>query len=116
MRSAASMVAEAGADAIDLNMGCPVPKVCKTGAGAALLDQPDRAVALARAAAEASGLPVTVKLRSGQRGGERTGVELALRLVAEAGVAAITLHPRAAAAHHKGEPDYELARELVGTP
>ena len=55
----------AGADLIDLNMGCPVPKVCKTGAGAALINDPDTAVAVARAAREGSGLPVTVKLRSG---------------------------------------------------
>ena len=63
MREAAAIAAEAGADLIDLNMGCPVRKVCKTGAGAALLDDPDRAVAIARAAGEGSGLPVTVKLR-----------------------------------------------------
>src|SRR3984893_14575156 len=61
MASAAEATAAAGADLIDINMGCPVPKVCKTGAGAALLDDPDRAVALARAAAHGSGgLPVTV--------------------------------------------------------
>src|SRR3954468_10728309 len=63
MREAAAMVAQAGADLVDLNMGCPVPKVCKTGAGAALLADPDKAVAVARAAGEGSGLPVTVKLR-----------------------------------------------------
>src|SRR6201746_18385 len=71
MASAAERVAAAGADLIDLNMGCPVPKVCKTGAGAALLEDPDLAVALARGAARGSGLPVTVKLRSGQRPGDR---------------------------------------------
>ena len=86
MRSAAEVVAAAGADVIDINMGCPVPKVCKTGAGAALLRDPDTAVAVARAAAEGSGLPVTVKLRSGQRPGETDGFELAHRLVDEAGV------------------------------
>jgi nifR3 family TIM-barrel protein len=115
MRSAAARVARSGADVIDLNMGCPVPKVCKTGAGAALLDDPDTAVAVARAAREGSGLPVTVKLRSGRRAGARDGVELAHRLVAEAGVAAIGFHPRSAQVHHKGLPDLELARELVAS-
>src|SRR3954464_13058347 len=113
MRSAAATVAEAGADLIDLNMGCPVPKVCKTGAGAALLKDHDTAVAVARAAREGSGLPVTVKLRSGQRPGETDGVRLAHRLVDEAGVAGIAFHPRSAAVHHKGTPDYALAAQLV---
>ncbi len=113
MESAAERVAAAGADLIDLNMGCPVPKVCKTGAGAALLEDPDRAVALARAAARGSGLPVTVKLRSGNRPGDRSGVEVARRLVADAGVAGLCIHPRHASQRHAGKPDYELARELV---
>jgi nifR3 family TIM-barrel protein len=115
MRSAAATVAAAGADLIDLNMGCPVPKVCKTGAGAALLDDPDTAVAVALAAREGSGLPVTVKLRSGRLNGTVDGFELAHRLVAEAGVAAIGFHPRSAQVHHKGSPDLDLARELVRT-
>jgi tRNA-dihydrouridine synthase B len=115
MRSAAATVAERGADVIDLNMGCPVPKVCKTGAGAALIRDPQRAVAVARAAREGSGLPVTVKLRSGQRPGETDGYELAHRLVADAGVSAIGFHPRSAAVHHKGTPDYALAARLVET-
>jgi len=113
MRAAAARVAETGADAIDLNMGCPVPKVCKTGAGAALLSDHDLAVRVARAAAEGSGLPVTVKLRSGRRPGETIGLELAKRLVADAGVAAIALHPRSAAVHHKGFPDYSLVARLA---
>jgi tRNA-dihydrouridine synthase B len=115
MRSAAATVAERGADLIDLNMGCPVPKVCKTGAGAALIKDPDTAVAVARAAREGSGLPVTVKLRSGQRPGETDGYELAHRLVHDAGVSAIAFHPRSAAVHHKGTPDYDLAARLVET-
>jgi tRNA-dihydrouridine synthase B len=114
MRAAAARVRAAGADVIDINMGCPVPKVQKTGAGAALLTDPDRAIAVARAACEGGeGLPVTVKLRSGRRPGETSGFELAHRLVAEAGVAAIGFHPRSAAVHHKGVPDYDLAARLV---
>jgi tRNA-dihydrouridine synthase B len=113
MAAAAERVAEAGADLIDINMGCPVPKVCKTGAGAALLEDPDLAVALAQAAARGSGLPITVKLRSGRRPGEDTGIEVARRLVDEAGVAGLCIHPRHASQRHTGAPDYELARRLV---
>jgi tRNA-dihydrouridine synthase B len=114
MRSAAAYVAEhTGAQLIDLNMGCPVPKVMKTGAGAAMLRDQDTAVAVAAAAREGSGLPVTVKLRSGERAGDRSGVQLAQRLVAEAGVAGITFHPRSAQVQHKGSPDLDLAAELV---
>ncbi len=142
MRSAAASAVAAGADAIDINMGCPVPKVCKTGSGAALLGDPKLAVAVARAAVEgaaegargvgegevpgigevlgvgggrAGGIPITVKLRSGQRPGDTSGFELAQRLVHDAGVAAIAFHPRSAAVHHKGVPDYELAARLAET-
>jgi tRNA-dihydrouridine synthase B len=113
MASAAEQVAAAGADLIDINMGCPVPKVCKTGAGAALLEEPSRAVAVARAAAAGSGLPVTVKLRSGQRPGDLSGLEVARRLVFDAGVAGISIHPRHASQRHSGVPRYELVRDLV---
>ena len=119
MRAAAAHVARLGVDAIDINMGCPVAKVQKTGAGAALLADPDRAVAVARATVEGAReaaereVPVTVKLRSGLRDGDTSGFELAHRLVAEAGVAAIAFHPRSAAVHHKGAPDYELVARLV---
>ncbi len=113
MRSGAAIAAEAGADLIDLNMGCPVPKVRKTGAGAQLLRDPELALDLARAAREGSGLPVTAKLRSGLEAGDRSGFDLAVRLAEEAGVAAIGFHPRAAARGHKGSPDYALTRELV---
>jgi tRNA-dihydrouridine synthase B len=106
MRSAAAHVSTLGADIIDLNMGCPVPKVMKTGAGAALLQDPDSAVAIARAAREGSNLPVTVKLRA-------EGVDVAKRLVEDAGVAGITFHPRTVKVRHKGTPDYDLAARLV---
>ena len=77
MRSGAEIAAGAGADLIDINMGCPVPKVRKTGAGVQLLRDHDLALALVRGAAEGSGLPVTVKLRSGIGVGDRSGLELA---------------------------------------
>jgi nifR3 family TIM-barrel protein len=113
MRSGAEIAAEAGADLIDINMGCPVRKVRRTGAGAELLRDQDLALALARGAIEGSGLPVTVKLRSGIEVGDRSGFDLAVRLAEEAGVAAIGFHPRAATIGHKGQPDYALTRELV---
>ena len=114
MRSGAEIAAGAGADLIDINMGCPVPKVRRTGAGAQLLRDPELALALARGAREGGGgVPVTVKLRSGIEAGDRSGFDLAVRLVEEAGVAAIAFHPRAATKGHKGEPDYGLTRELV---
>jgi tRNA-dihydrouridine synthase B len=87
--------------------------VCKTGAGAALLADPDRAVAVARAAGRGSGLPVTVKLRSGTRPGDLSGIEVARRLAHEGVVAGLCIHPRHASQRHSGKPDYELARGLV---
>src|SRR4051812_41077774 len=109
MREAAAIAADAGADLIDLNMGCPVRKVCRTGAGAALLDDPDRAVEIARAAREGSGLPVTVKLRPGREPGDRAGVTLARRLAEEAGVAGIALPPPPPPPQHSGGPPHPPA-------
>jgi nifR3 family TIM-barrel protein len=114
MRSGAAIAASAGADLIDINMGCPVRKVRKTGAGVELLGDQDLALALVRAAAEGSGLPVTVKLRSGLHPGDRSGFELAIRLAEEGRVAAIAFHPRDAKVGHSGRPDYALTRELAG--
>ncbi len=114
MRGAAEVVAGAGADIIDLNMGCPVRKVRKTGAGVQLIAEPERAVAVAAAAvAGGGGVPVTAKLRSGLEPGDRSGFDVAVRLAEEAGVAAIGFHPRPATVQHKGSADYGLARELV---
>jgi tRNA-dihydrouridine synthase B len=114
MESGARIAAESGADLIDINMGCPVPKVRKTGAGAELLSDPELALEVARAAGRGSGLPVTVKIRSGLMPGDRSGFDLAVRLVEEADVAAIGFHPRVAKQGHKGQPDYGMARELSG--
>ncbi|MDX6616051.1 MAG: tRNA-dihydrouridine synthase [Solirubrobacterales bacterium] len=113
MRSAAATAAEAGADLIDINMGCPVRKVCKTGAGAALLRDHELALAIARGAIEGGGVPVTVKLRSGAVAGDESGFDLAVKLVEEAGAAGIAFHPRPATAQHTGSPDYALTRRLA---
>jgi tRNA-dihydrouridine synthase B len=113
MRSAAEIAVEGGADLIDINMGCPVRKVCKTGAGAALVKDPELALGLAKGAVEGGGVPVTVKLRSGLTTGDSSGADLAVRLVEEAGVTAIAFHPRSAQVQHAGTPDYALTRELV---
>jgi tRNA-dihydrouridine synthase B len=113
MRSGARVAAESGADLIDINMGCPVRKVRRTGAGVELLADPELALALLRGAREGSGLPVSVKLRSGLRPGDRSGFDLAVRLAEEGGAAAIGFHPRPATTKHKGVPDYALTRELA---
>ncbi len=100
-------------DIVDLNMGCPVRKVMKTGAGAALLADPARAAAVAKAAVEAAGLvPVTVKIRSGLRPEEQVTVDVALRLE-QVGVAAIGVHPRAASQFYGGRADHEVTARVV---
>ncbi|HMK91514.1 MAG TPA: tRNA-dihydrouridine synthase family protein, partial [Thermoleophilia bacterium] len=107
----------AGADLVDLNFACPVRKVMRTGAGAALLGTPELAEACLRAAVEAveGKVPVTVKIRSGLRAGDEAGRRLAPRLVA-GGAAAVCVHPRSAAQLYGGRADHDvtlaLAREL----
>jgi tRNA-dihydrouridine synthase B len=112
MADAARMVEAVGADIVDVNFGCPVKKVTKTGAGAHLLDDPERACRIIGAIAEAVGIPVTVKLRRGVENGSRAALELGPRLV-EAGAASITLHPRSARQMYTGTADHSLTAELV---
>ena len=112
MAEAARMVAAAGADLVDINFGCPVRKVTKTGAGATLLDDPGRAARIVEAVALATDLPVSVKMRRGLKDGARTCLELAPQLV-EAGAATLTLHPRSAQQMYTGTADHALTAELV---
>jgi tRNA-dihydrouridine synthase B len=112
MAEAARMVEAAGADLVDINFGCPVKKVTKTGAGATLLEDTARATAIVRAVADAVAVPVTVKMRRGVENGTRTCLELGPRLV-EAGAASLTLHPRSARQMYTGEADHSLTAELV---
>ena len=112
MAEAARMVADAGADIVDINFGCPVRKVTKTGAGATLLEEPGRASRIVEAVADAVDLPVSVKMRRGLEDGARTCLELGPRLV-DAGAASLTLHPRSARQMYTGEADHALTAELV---
>ena len=112
MAEAARMVEAAGADLVDLNFGCPVLKVTKTGAGSTMLEDPERACRIVEAIASAVDLPVTVKMRRGVRDGSRDCLVAGARLV-EAGAAALTLHPRSAAQMYTGTADHALTAELV---
>ncbi|HEX7310311.1 MAG TPA: tRNA dihydrouridine synthase DusB [Gaiellaceae bacterium] len=112
MAEAARMVAAASADIVDINFGCPVRKVTKTGAGATLLDDPDRACRIVDAVAGAVDIPVSVKMRRGLEDGSRRCLEVAPRLV-EVGAQTLTLHPRSARQMYTGEADHSLTAELV---
>ena len=112
MANAARMVEAAGADLVDINFGCPVRKVTKTGAGATLLEDPDRACRIVESVATTVSVPVSVKMRRGLEQGSRAALSLGPRLV-EAGAASLTLHPRSARQMYTGRADHGLTAELV---
>jgi tRNA-dihydrouridine synthase B len=112
MAEAARMVEDAGADLVDINFGCPVRKVTKTGAGATLLEEPDRACRIVESVAGAVSVPVSVKMRRGLENGSRAALSVGPKLV-EAGAASLTLHPRSARQMYTGTADHELTAELV---
>jgi tRNA-dihydrouridine synthase B len=112
MAEAARMVEAAGADLVDINFGCPVRKVTKTGAGATLLDDPARACSIVEAVASAVEVPVSVKMRRGLDDGSRACLEVGPQL-ADAGAATLTLHPRSARQMYTGRAEHALTAELV---
>ncbi len=112
LANAAKMVEAVGADLVDVNFGCPVRKVTRTGAGATLLDDPSLACAIVESVANAVDIPVTVKLRRGLRNDSRTCLDLGPRLV-DAGASSLTLHPRSAEQMYTGSADHSLTAELV---
>jgi tRNA-dihydrouridine synthase B len=112
MAEAAHLVEAAGADIVDLNFGCPVGKVTRTGAGANLMADQELACRVVAAVASAVSVPVTVKMRRGVENGSRACLELGPRLVA-AGAAALTLHPRSARQMYTGEAEHAVTAELV---
>jgi tRNA-dihydrouridine synthase B len=112
MADAARMVEAAGADLVDVNFGCPVRKVTKTGAGATLLDDPDGAYRIVESVANAVSVPVSVKMRRGLENGSRAALSVGPLLV-EAGASSLTLHPRSARQMYTGTADHSLTAELV---
>jgi tRNA-dihydrouridine synthase B len=112
MAAAAQIVEGMGADIVDVNMGCPVPKIAKHSAGCSLMRQPDHAARVVSAMAKAVSIPVTVKMRAGWNDGARNAPELA-RMVQEAGAAAITIHGRTAEQSYRGSADWELVSQVA---
>jgi len=112
MARAARRIEQLGADAIDVNMGCPVPKVAKGMAGCSLMRDPDRAAAIVEAMARAVSVPVTVKIRSGWNEREVNAPDLACRLEA-AGAAAIAVHGRTAAQSYSGRANWDLIAHVA---
>jgi tRNA-dihydrouridine synthase B len=111
MAEAASMVEDMGADLIDVNMGCPVPKVTRTGSGAALMREPARAGAIIESMVKRTKVPVTVKIRSGWDQTTINAPEVA-RALEQAGAAAITVHPRCRSEQHRGEAAWKVIRDV----
>lgn len=111
LAEAARMAADSGADLIDLNMGCPVKKVIKTGSGAALMRDPHRADAVLRAMRKATDLPLTVKIRAGWRPSEINALTIG-RIAEQAGADAVTLHPRTVDQGFGGRADWKLIAAL----
>jgi len=118
MAVAAAMCCEAGADLIDINMGCWVPKVAKTGAGASLLKDLKRAAEVMSAVVRASSVPVTIKTRVGWDGCIGSALEMG-RTAEDCGIAALTIHGRTAVQGFTGEADWAPiaeAREKLRIP
>ncbi len=106
IREAAQIALEAGADLIDINMGCPVRKVVKTGAGAALLRQPEAAVGIMRALDRAPAIPYTIKVRTGWDH-DTFVLDDFITMATEFNARALTCHPRTAKIMFSGKADWE---------
>src|SRR5690349_13237690 len=118
MAAAAQVVEGMGADIVDVNMGCPVPKIAKHNAGCSLMREPAHAADVVRAMAKAVRIPVTVKMRAGWDAAAINAPELAQRME-DAGAAAVAVHGRTAAQSYSGSSDWDLIGTVasgVGIP
>jgi tRNA-dihydrouridine synthase B len=113
MADAAQIVEGMGADIVDVNMGCPVPKIAKHNAGCSLMREPEHAQAVVAAMTKAVKIPVTVKMRAGWDADAINAPELARRM-ADAGASAIAVHGRTAAQSYTGSSDWDLINRVAG--
>ena len=112
MAAAARIVQDMGADIVDVNMGCPVPKIAKHNAGCSLMREPDQAARVVEAMVGAVEIPVTVKMRAGWTDKDRNAPVLA-KLVQDAGAAAVTIHGRTAQQSYSGWADWDLVSTVA---
>jgi tRNA-dihydrouridine synthase B len=112
MAAAAQIIEGMGADIVDVNMGCPVPKIAKHNAGCSLMREPEHAAGVIAAMVRAVKIPVTVKMRAGWNEEERNAPALA-RMVEDAGASAIAVHGRTAAQSYSGSSDWDLVRGIA---
>ncbi|MGE4067233.1 MAG: tRNA dihydrouridine synthase DusB [Vicinamibacterales bacterium] len=112
MAEAARIVEGMGANIVDVNMGCPVPKISKHNAGCSLMREPGHAASIIREMTRAVRIPVTAKMRKGWDDGEANAPELARRLE-DAGAAAVTIHGRTAKQSYSGTADWDLVAEVA---
>jgi nifR3 family TIM-barrel protein len=112
MAAAAQIVEGMGADIVDVNMGCPVPKIAKHNAGCSLMREPAHAASVIAAMAKAVSIPVTVKMRAGWNDDDRNAPTLA-RMVEDSGAAAVAVHGRTAAQSYSGCADWDLVARIA---
>ena len=112
MADAARIIEGMGANIVDVNMGCPVPKIAKHSAGCSLMREPSHAAGIIAAMVKAVNIPVTVKMRKGWDEAETNAPEVARR-VADAGAAAITIHGRTAKQSYSGAADWEFVARVA---
>ncbi|MCX6374946.1 MAG: tRNA dihydrouridine synthase DusB [Armatimonadetes bacterium] len=114
MANAAKVIEESGADIVDINVGCPVPKVRKSGAGAGLIESLETAREVMESVVQAVKIPVTVKTRKGLNDRIVTAVEVA-RIAEDAGISAIAIHGRTAEQGYSGSADWSIIAEVKGS-